>query len=386
MAVCTCMVCDFTEDKDIFEFWRCNNCGEGSYLRPLSYTQEELSKALDYVERFKTNVTVNYENSVILMSQDIAEYKGGDATLIDSLLLIYDKIIVPSRGWNAVEKLIGQEKAEKYRQFNLIECFNTHIEHPWESDNTNSLFDVVLSELREDSCFYTLVNNLGDIFKHRYTIYPLLSPDIVSTANSLEKLDSEPKKHSLNIKYFDPGYFFLYIRGDFISRVTNGFMLCDSMFNLFKSLVDSHAYHRPPTQKNEQNLFHEWMKSEPLPLKEIPPDDLIEFRDKHGSMGPFLSQIKHSLSIDIQKDDNTIIYEFSKELNKRIKNASKLKYRIPSKAGKYTGCLVGAACFALNGVLGALTRSFLPSVTSDLVDMYREDLKPEIQFLMKYSK
>lgn len=398
MAVVSCDFCKESKELSFYEHWICD-CGAGWWgICLLEYNNREIEDALKFIKTIKSNYRSSANKYVVVLAKDLESPENTEGeSLVDTLLLFFDGIIVPDFTIESFGKLFGDKKANIYRENDLIKCSDNSyveaLEYGLISENIpTSEYDFKLSDPNLE---HTATAPNKSV---RYSLFCLLQNMELVYVNQLSDLLKRTDLFNRNrignssriflrgVEYLDSQLVWLipsrFLRNEVFSYISGASFLCDQYYSIASTFRESIYTNAAPDSITEFQTFKEWLKTTSFQRRLLTPDVLFEFREKFGSLGKFIAEMRQEvLSIASKNVRASLIREFSSEMEKRINHYYKVMGKKHEKKAMYLSGLYSTLGALIGGQLGALIGGIGGTALSQLALEYDRQICPEICFI-----
>lgn len=391
-----CNLCNTKYGYSFFDFWNCPECGDNYGIKLIEYSQSEIKEVFDFYKEIKKALHGKLSGKTIILAKDLESPDNNDGiSLIDTLLCFFDSLIIPDLNKTDVYKLLGEEKADTYYENNLICCSDcSFVEmHSAERDlhlNETRDFDWLIAPLEIEyfveapnrNVRYSLMRSVENILRaylkemNHYIINSRLN-EINYRADGYVEFKGETYWFG-TFDYVVPMRF---LRNELFSYLYSSDFIFDNFYSSANILREARYLSLPKNYSNFK-LFKEWLKTTKFQLKTISANEILEFRDKYGMMGRYVSELKTEvIKSGTISDVTRLSRDFSRLMDERITSYKKISGISLEKKAIYLTGLLSTLGSLVGGEIGALMGGIGGVLTSQLALEFDSKVISPINFI-----
>lgn len=405
MATIKCSSCKTYKDVSFFEPWYCNNCGD-FYISYQKCSEEEIHDILDFLSSADIFYPNKLNNSTLLLVDTLwrntwstePTVSNEPIALIDTSLLFFDSILIPYLSHSDIENLVGDNKWSKYYDAQLIKCVDHNLRSTYKFPNNPN----IVAEMEFDYSLFPEVT--GNSIPQNQKVYWLKLDTLITNLNNYYRtsfidylVDSEIVKHPYLKKLLDV----VGVSEDaeleiewLMEMGTDGVLKAELFCHLYgsKLLIDDYyqaanSFNNPYFQSSytidtEFNAFQKWMQSTLLEFKEMEPDDVLEFRDKYGTLSSYIRDLQLSIGhSNANYGSDEIIGEFCRKMDQHVSYSKRVMGKSHDRLAIYLTGLLSTFGSFIDGTVGALVGGVGGAVASQLLLEYSRRLPPQLSFI-----
>lgn len=380
MAELGCNFCGHSFEASFFKSWYCD-CDAGDWgLFLKSWHPSEIHAVFEALAARRSQLETRFSRPAIVVAKEV----DGDMAegYIDSLLLFCDQVLV-TRSAEDLAQAIGEQKYERYHAHGLITSIWPYKDAPSGYDLSvwSDADSLEIANLSGDLDLWRLFHaseNLGEVYTKLSLDTLIRSPAARREAQdyvhrAFDVPDLVGCVHLLNC---------ILTRREIAAYVLNGYVLADDFYGYpfrLREVYPTNAERRPPPA---HRVFQRWLKSTTVPLKQLDPDALFEFRSKEGLLTPYIDAILASVrdsSHPAHHDE--LLAEFATALERRLAQASRvLSKGHQARAHTLVG-LTGTLGALIGGPIGALVGGVAATELSRLALEFDRRVPPPLAFI-----
>lgn len=170
-----------------------------------------------------------------------------------------------------------------------------------------------------------------------------------------------------------------FMRNELFCRISGAGLLANGYYavaNTFREVAYSEAKHTA-----EANLFREWLKTTRFPKRVLLPDQVLDFRAKWGTLGPFIADIRSQLTNEEHARDINVVREFAATMDARIAHYHKVMGKGHDVRAMYLQGLLSTLGSIVGGTAGAVVGGVAGTAASHLALEYDRHVAPQLSFI-----
>jgi hypothetical protein len=398
MPLIECGLCSQLQEVSMYEHWNCDDCGCDWGIRLLEYSKKELNEAFVFISQLRNSSVYELENEMVILAHELEDPENeGAESLVDTLLLFFDSLIIPDYTFKDLVRVFGDDKAEVYRNNNLIKCsdnsfvellgFGVNPSKPYSSEYDFSLANPAFNKIipcPNRSVIYSLYR----VMEHIEYVYSKQLTDLLSKTNLFNKnrVDDTDQIILRGQQYRDAKLVKIipmrFLRNEMFCHITGAGFIADTYYGIANTFREDFYTQSCQDNAAEFKLFNEWLKTTHLCRSKLSPEELFEFREKIGTLSPFVEQIQSELSVTITpRNKKDMLDGFASEMEKRIAHYKKVTDVGHEKKAIYLSGLLNTLGALLGGTVGAITGGIVGTTVSQLALAYDRKIPPQISFI-----
>lgn len=394
MPVISCGYCKQSQEVSLYDWWNCFECGADWGIFLVEYDNREIRDALKFIETLRSNYQSGAEQYVVVLAKDLESPKNAQGeSLIDTLLLFFDGIIVPDFTIEDLSILLGDAKAEKYRENDLIRCSDNSFIEGWQfNEFLHSKYDFRLADPSLEDAITAPNESV------RYSLYRMLEnmelvnlrllTDLLERTNlfNRNRIGNSSRIVLRGVEYHDGQLAMVipkrFLRNEVFSYISRASFLCDKYYSISKTFREAVYRNIAPDNITEFQTFKVWLKTTHFQRRVLTLDALLEFRERFGTLGKFVAAMRQGTSPSPSKKVRaSLVREFSSEMDKRIRHYYKVMGKTHEKRAMYLSGLFSTLGALIGGPLGAVIGGIGGTAASELALEYDRQIAPEICFI-----
>ncbi|MDD5306017.1 MAG: hypothetical protein PHU25_01730 [Deltaproteobacteria bacterium] len=386
MPTIKCHLCGEEFKASFYDFWTCGACGFDCGIRLHEHAPDEMGELLAFFEKIRATRSFGSSGSVLALMKTLEKPEDTKAfsSCIDTLLLFFDSLVVPSITIETLARALGDKKLEVYQQHGLLKCSDISFVQAQVGgvdalggDKQKALFNLDLigdalpvnAETQYGHSRYELamslanlehviLNELVDLLKERnlFNAHRIGNTEIVR----LRGRDYVDRELAHLIPY-------RFLRSEVFCHFFSFSMLYDQHYGIANVLKETRFVRGWAEGGSEYSLFHQWLRTTSFTLKVLEPLQVLEFRSRHGSLTGLVSAIqKEAITRRQNLGESDQAQAFGREIEERIRHFRKVKGKGHERKAIYLTGLLSTLGSLLNGPLGAVIGGIGGTIAADL--------------------
>jgi hypothetical protein len=394
MALIGCNMCEHRTEIPLDRAWICSGCGDSYGLFVEECSEKEVNTAFGSLIDIRNRLAIGGEDwilpfTVASTGQRGDQSAGEDAQdtfsrFVDTMLLLLPTLVFRDIGNSQIAEQLGDRKFEDYHRAGLIRTIGTY---NWPEDENIVDIEIFgrIRALDEDLMISTfrMIENLSRYVHARELTVGLLDAGLLPA-----KPDSDGMYAMGTQKYsFSALTGFLphvVCRSELACFLTGATLLVDDYYSLLHRARRSWDWMKVQ-QASEAELFIEWLRSHSLAFKKLDADAVLEFREKHKSLAPFLKEISFAARRSVRHSETKNLQSaFAAELDKRIEHARKMLSKEQDKKAFILTGLLSTLGGLLGGTEGAFVGGIGGRLATQLALEYDKRIPGPLTFILEH--
>lgn len=401
MATVKCNSCRETHEVSFYECWTCDLCGGDWSIRLEAYAPTEIQELLAFYQRIRDTHAFSDPGTVFALSKELEnpDDTGAFTSYIDTLLLFFDSVIVPSITVDQLVHALGEQKYEAYCGRNLLKCSDISLVQARAfgvenigTGNEQSLFDLDLignALPRDASSSYG--HSRFELAMSLDNLEHVIRNELLAFVNDRNFINAHRIGDSSAVRlrgrnYVDSDLVYVvpsrFMRSEIFCHFFSSSLLYDQYYGVANVMKQTRFLRSWPEGDSEFALFTQWLKTTQFKTKVLDYAQVLEFRAKHGSLTDYILAIRRKAATRTEGFNHCEEVEaFGAEIEKRIHQALKVSSKAHERKTLYLSGLLSTLGSLVNGPVGAVIGGIGGTVAADLALEYDRRIPGPISFV-----